>query len=97
MSENLLKTVAESFSMSPDDLVEQGLKAFLQDQLALLDSEYKSLLTKHHVKTLDEFDNLIADNPDIETDLLPDFQRADFLDTRMEKMKDWISQLNGSR
>lgn len=97
MSENLLKTVAESFSMSPDDLVEQGLKAFLQDQLALLDSEYKSLLTKHRVKTLDEFDNLIADNPDIETDLLPDFQRADFLDARMEKIKDWISQLNGSR
>jgi hypothetical protein len=96
MTTTLVNTIAERFSITPDRLIEQGLKAFLEDQLALLTSESRALLAKHSVRSLEEFDRLIIDNPDSESALLPDFQRADFLISRIGEIKQWIAELNGS-
>ncbi len=95
MTTPLVDTIAERFSITPDRLIEQGLKAFLEDQLALLTSESRVLFAKHSVQSLEEFDKLIINNPDQESALLPDFQHADFLISRIAEMKQWIAELNG--
>lgn len=96
MNEPLLKTVAQTFSMSEGTLIEQGLKAFLHDQLALCNAEFETLLVKHGVRTLKEFDSLLIQNPERESTYLADFQRADFLAARMSDIKGWIAALNGN-
>lgn len=96
MTTTLVNTIAERFSITPDRLIEQGLKAFLKDQLALLASESRALFAKHSVRSLEEFDRLIADNPEQESALLPDFQHADFLIARIAEIRQWIAELNGS-
>jgi hypothetical protein len=53
-------------------------------------------LTHHDVQTLDEFDRLLINNPDEESDLLENFQRADFLTHRIEEISLWIKELNGN-
>ncbi len=97
MTSTLIDTIAERFSITPDRLMEQGLKAFLEDQLALLTSEFRALLAKHAVASLQDFDRLITENPDGESNLLPDFQRVDFLSSRIDEIKQWMAELNGSR
>ncbi|MBI5217037.1 MAG: hypothetical protein HY960_14880 [Ignavibacteriae bacterium] len=96
MSNQLLNTVAQSFSLSSDALVEQGLKAFLLDQLALLNSEFQSLLAQHRVHSFEEFDKLLIAHPERESALLSDFQHADFLSSRISDIKHWLNQLNGN-
>ena len=96
MTSTLVHTIAARFSITPDRLVEQGLKAFLEDQLVLLSSEFRALLAKHSVDSIQDFDSLIIENPDQESNLLPDFQRVDFLSSRIDEIKQWITELNGS-
>jgi len=97
MSERLLQTIAKSFALSSEALIEQGLKAFLQDQLALLTAEYQTILKRYEVQTLQELYNIIAQHPEQESDILPDFQRLDFLTLRLQEIKQWLNELNGTR
>lgn len=95
--ETVVKNIAEKFSITENQLIEQGVKAFLHDQSSLLNAELCTLFAKHHVHSLDEFDKLLTNRPDNESDLLPDFQRADFLTSRIKEISLWIQQLNGGR
>ncbi len=96
MSNQLLYPFAQSFALSSDALVEQGLKAFLLDQLALLNAEFHSLLNRHQVRSFEEFDKLVIEHPDTESVLLSDFQHADFLCSRISNIKQWLNELNGN-
>jgi hypothetical protein len=91
----VVKDIASRFSLTEHQLIEQGLKAFLQDQFRLSDAELRTIFARHHVQSLEEFNQLLADHPDEESDLLPDFQRADFLTSRIKEISQWIQQLNG--
>ena len=95
MSIETVKEIAATFSLSESQLIEQGVKAFLQDQLFLLNAELQTLLVRHGVDSLEDFDHLLAQKPDEESSLLPDFQRADFLVSRTEEISRWIRELNG--
>ena len=82
----VVKDIAAKFSLSESQLIERGVKAFLQDQLHMLDAELRAIFARHQVKSLEDFDQQLGDRPDEETDLLPDFQRADFLISRIEEI-----------
>jgi hypothetical protein len=96
MTSELIKEVASRYSLSESELVERGIKAFLQDELHALNAELRTILTRHSVQSLDAFNQNIIHNPDDESDLLPDFQRADFLTSRIEETAAWIKSLNGN-
>ncbi len=96
MTSTLVKNLASKFSLSQEELVQEGIKAFLLNQLHLLEVERRKLFRHHDVQTLDEFDQLLINNPDKESDLLESFQRADYLTHRIEEISQWIKELNGN-
>ena len=96
MTATLLKEVATRFFLSESQLVERGLKAFLQDQLHAFDAELRAILARNAVHSLKEFDQLLTAQPDKESNLLPDFQRADYLTSHIEEIAAWIKELNGN-
>jgi len=85
MTSVLIDNLATKFSLSKDELIQEGIKAFLMNQLHLFEVERRKIFTLHDVHTLDEFDQLLIDNPDEESDLLESFQRADYLTHRVEE------------
>ncbi len=95
MTDTLLQEVASQFSLSQDELKKEGLKAFLQDQLHLLEVERRRIFRKFNVNSFQELDKYITEHPDEESDLLEDFERADYLTFRIEEIKKLFRKLNG--
>lgn len=95
MTESLLKEVASQFSLSEDKLVQEGIKSFLQNQLHLLEVERRQIFRKFGVNSFDELDRYVTEHPDKESDLLEDFERADYLTFRVEEIKKIFKQING--
>ena len=96
MTSTLVENLANKFSLSKDELIQQGIKAFLQNQLHLFEVERRKIFTLYNVQNLDEFDRLLIDNPDEESNLLESFQRVDYLTHRIEEISQWIKELNGN-
>jgi hypothetical protein len=96
MTSEFIKEIASRYSLSETQLLERGIKAFLQDELHTLNAELRLILTRHGVQSLEAFDQNIINDPDNESDLLPDFQRADFLTSRIEETAAWIKSFNGN-
>ena len=94
MNGSILKNVATQFALDQEELIELGIKAFLQDQLHRFEIERRTLFSKHNVNALDEFDQLLINYPDDESNLLEEFQRADYLSHQIEKTSRLIKELN---
>jgi len=95
MTSITVEKLASKFSLSKEELIRKGIKAFLLNQLHLFEAERRKIFSAHAVHTIEEFDQLLADHPDDESDLLEHFQRADYLTHRIEEITQWIKELNG--
>lgn len=96
MTSVLIDNLATKFSLSKDELIQEGIKAFLMNQLHLFEVERRKIFALHDVRTLDEFDQLLINNPDEESDLLESFQRADYLTHRIDEISSWIKEYNAT-
>ena len=95
MTPVLVDNLATKFSLSKDELIRKGIKAFLLNQLHLFEVDRRKIFAFHEVHSLDEFNQLLINNPDEESDLLENFQRADYLTHRIDEISPWIKELNG--
>ena len=75
------------FSLSEGDLMAQGLRAFILEQLRLLQAEKEARCAKFGVKSLEEMDELIRQGKVAEEDILDDFQNVDYLTARIERLQ----------
>lgn len=95
MTTAVLKKVAVQFSITEDQVVEEGVKAFLQAQLRVLEAERQSIFVKFAVKTLEELDEYVTNRPDQESENLDDLRRADYLTDRVFEIRNMLDDLNG--
>jgi len=96
MTATILKDVAQQFALTEEKVVEEGLKAFLQNQLHFIEVERQQIFSKFGVSSLEDLDSYINTHPDEETDILPDLQRADYLTSRKNDLARLMSELNGN-
>ena len=87
-----LATVAREFALSEDDLTREGIRAFLAEQLRLLDAERRARCAKYGVSTLAEMDGLIRRGEVEEDDILEDFQEVDYLYDRIERVRTMLEE-----
>jgi hypothetical protein len=95
MTDSLLKEVASKFALSENELLKEGIKSFLQNQLHLFEVERKQIFRKFGVNSFEELDQYVTEHPDEESNLLVDFQRADYLTCRVEEAKKLLKRING--
>jgi LytS/YehU family sensor histidine kinase len=93
MTQTALEKTAQKFSLSEKELIQEGVKAFLQSQLRIVETERQRIFAKFDVSSLDGLDAIISENPEQESDLLPDLQKADYLTTRVDEIKKMIFDL----
>lgn len=96
MAYPLIENLTTKFSLSKDVLVLKRIKAFLLNQLHLFEVERLKILRNFGVQTLDQFNQLLIDNPEKESNLLESFQRTDYLTHQIEEISQWIKELNGN-
>ncbi len=94
MTDTLVKEVASQFSLSEKELKREGIKAFLQSQLHLLEVERQQIFRKFDLKSFVELDKYVTEHPDNESDLLEDFEKADNLTFRIDEIKKLFKRLN---
>jgi hypothetical protein len=92
MTATLVKNLASKFSLSQEELVKEGIKAFLFNQLHLLEIERRKIFKHYGVQAIDEFDQLLINNPNQESDLLENFQRTNYLTHQIEEISQWINE-----
>jgi hypothetical protein len=85
--------LAREFALSEQDLIVQGLRAFVIDQLRLFRAEKSARCAKYGVASLEEMDKLITDGAVEEQSILDDFQNVDYLTTRIERLESLLEIL----
>lgn len=88
-----LRDVADEFSLSEESLARESIRAFLLEQLRILDAERKARCARFGVTTLAEMDALLRQGVVIEEDILEDFQHVDYLTTRIERVKAMLEEI----
>ena len=95
MTTAILKKAASQFRLTEDQVLEEGIKAFLQSQLRVLEAERRSIFAKYGVNTLEELDEYLGDRPDQESENLENLQRADYLTDQVFEIRSMLEDLNG--
>ncbi len=80
-------SVAKEFSLTEEALTREGIRAFLLEQLRLLETERQARCAKFGVESLEEMDRLLQQGEIDEEAILEDFQQVDYLTTRVERIK----------
>ncbi len=82
-----IRELAQEFALSEQDLIVQGVRAFVTEQLRLFRVEKQARCAKFGVNSLEEMDRLITDGLVKEEDILVDFQNVDYLTARVEHLE----------
>ena len=87
-----LATVAREFSLSEEDLTRESIRAFLAEQLRLLEADRRARCAKYGVNTLEDMDDLLRRGEVDEDDILEDFQEVDYLRDRIERVRTMLEE-----
>ncbi len=87
-----LATVAREFSLSEEDLTRESIRAFLAEQLRLLEADRRARCAKYGVYTLEDMDELLRRGEVDEDDILEDFQEVDYLCDRIERVRTMLEE-----
>ena len=85
--------IAKEFALSEEDLLRKSLRAFLLEQLRLLEAERKARCAKFGVSDLWEMERLIEQGEVAEETILEDFQEVDYLTDRAEQVRAMLEEL----
>jgi hypothetical protein len=85
--------IAKEFAITEEELHRKSLRAFLLEQLRLLEAERKARCAKFGVSDLWEMERLIEQGKVSEEAILEDFQEVDYLTDRAEQVRAMLEEL----
>jgi hypothetical protein len=88
-----VQQIAQEFSLSEQELVQESLRAFLLDRLQLLNSERRASCAKFSVTSLEEMDDLLKTGQVEEEAILEDFQHVDYLTTQIQRIQQLLKEI----
>lgn len=84
--ETMLKTVAEELHVSEEDLLKQGLRAFLERQLRAVKAEIFQITSPYGLSGVEEMEVRYRDGSLEEADTWRDLQRLDHLEYKRDRL-----------
>ena len=84
--ETMLKTVAEELHVSEEDLLKQGLRAFLERQLRAVKTEIFQITSPYGLSGVEEMEVRYRDGSLEEADTWRDLQRLDHLEYKRDRL-----------
>ena len=85
--------IAREFAISEEELLRKSLRAFLMQQLHILEAERKARCAKFGVADLEGMDQLLFEGKVSEEEMLEDFQKVDYLMARVKRVKSLLREV----
>lgn len=79
--------IAQKLAMPEDQLVREGIRAVLRNQVAMLEAERRVRCARFGVTSLEEMDALVREGRVSEEEILEDFQQVDYLTARIKELQ----------
>jgi len=79
--------ITQKLAMPEDQLVQEGIRAVLRNQVAMLEAERRARCARFGVISLEEMDALIREGGVSEEEILEDFQQVDYLTARINELR----------
>lgn len=89
----ILEEVANFLKIDREMLVRNSLKFFLNKELSNTEAEMFKIASRHGIKSVLEFDELIKGGKVKEEDIIDDFMEFDYLETRRDELLEVIEKL----
>lgn len=86
MSETV-EAIAETLGLKKEELIKNGVKAYLKSELRRLNAEIIIIHNRYDVKSLEELDKKISKGVLSETKTFEDFTKLDYLEDKKEKIE----------
>ena len=87
------KSIAREFSISEPELTRKSLRAFLLEQLRLMEADRQARCARFGVSDLLEMERLMVEGKVEEDEILEDFQTVDYLTARVKRIKAMLDEL----
>jgi hypothetical protein len=85
--------IAKELDISPEEFLHAAIQDHLRNRLKELAAERKALLARWHAQSFPELDQLLAHGKLREEDLLSDYQRLDWIEHQIAKIRKWLKTL----
>ena len=82
----ILEEIANDLRVNKDALARDSLEVFLQGQLLDVEARMFKITTRHGVKSVLEFDELLRSGKVHEEDIMDDFMELDHLEARRDEL-----------
>lgn len=89
-----LETVSKILEIGEDELIENGVRAYLGDERRRLNAEIITIYSKYGVESFEELDDKINRGELDETETFDDFTRLDYLEERRDKVEELLRNLD---
>jgi hypothetical protein len=89
----MLSTVAQELQIPEDELLRQGLRSYLEEQLRSVKAELLALYGRYGVRSVEEMENRYRDGTLEEADSWRDLQRLDHLEYRRDQLQRLVEPL----
>ena len=85
--------IAKEFSLTEEELHRKSLRAFLLEQLRLIDADRQARCAKFGATDLWDMERLMVEGTVSEEAMLEDFQEVDYLTDRAERVKAMLEEI----
>lgn len=82
----ILDEIASELRVSKDALAKNSLEVFLQKELLDVEAKMFKITTRHGVKSVLEFDEMLRTGKVMEEDIIDDFMELDHLEARRDAL-----------
>ena len=81
----ILTEVANDLKINKEALARSSLKIFFNKELSDIEAEMFKIASKHGIKSVLEFDELLKKGKVMEEDIIDDFMELDYLESRRDE------------
>ncbi|NMG83164.1 MAG: hypothetical protein GIS02_03030 [Methanosarcinales archaeon] len=89
----VLHRLSEEMGIEESELVSRGVRAYLRSELGKIEAQLYALCHKHGIKSIYELERAIEKGEVVESDVLDDLMRMDYLESEKTKLKNRLKDV----
>ncbi len=86
----VLHKISKEMGIKESELINQSVKAYIRSELGKIESQLYSLYHKYQIKSIQELEHAIEKGEVVESDVLDDLTRIDYLESEKTKMMNFF-------
>lgn len=86
----VLQKLSKEMGIKESELVSQSVKAYIRSELGKIESQLYTLYHKYRIKSIKELEHAIEKGEVVESDVLDDLTRIDYLESEKTKMMNFF-------